>query len=310
MNPAPRSAAVDAAPSASPAMENARQARFGDYFELTKPRLSALSVVTAIVGYLAARAPWDGWLLFHVALGTALSAGGVATLNQWMESDTDAVMHRTAARPIPSGLVPGGSAFVIGCGLCMAGLAEVFIAINGMAALLTLATMVAYLACYTPSKRVTRWSTEIGAISGALPPLIGWSAAEWHITPLGWILFGILFFWQIPHFMAIAWMYREDYSAVHFPMLPVLDAKGGRVARWSLLHTALLVAVSLLPGIYGLCSPAYTAAAAVLGAWFLGRAVLFLRPAGRDRAARKLFYVSIIYLPLLLGTLVVDRWFL
>jgi protoheme IX farnesyltransferase len=287
----------------------AATASLHDYVELTKPRLSMLSVVTALVGYCAARPPWNFSELSCLLLGTMLAAGGVAALNQWMESETDARMHRTADRPIPTGRVQGGSAFVLGAGMCMAGLGLLFAKTNGMCALLALLTYVSYLALYTPAKKWSRWSTEIGAVAGALPPLIGATAADNGISPLSWMLFGMLFFWQVPHFMAVAWTYRRDYAAANFPMLSVLDASGRRVARWAFINALLLVAVSVLPALTGWCSRVYLGVALALGAWLLWRAAVFLGAAHRDAAARKLFFTTIIYLPLLLGTLVADRLF-
>ncbi len=285
----------------------APKARFADYLELTKPRLSFLSVITTLVGYLAARPIHDGWRLFHLMAGTALAAGGAAALNMWLEAETDAHMKRTMTRPIPAGKIATGSAFVLGCFLAMGGTLEISLRVNGVAALFAAATVLSYILVYTPSKKWSRWSTEIGAISGALPPLIGWTAAESHVTTLGWILFALLFLWQIPHFMAVAWMYRKDYATVHFPMLPVIDPKGTQVARWSLINALLLVGVTLLPVPLGFCTTYYGCAALVLGAWFLWRAIVFLRPEGREAAARKLFFASIIYLPVLLAALVADR---
>ena len=199
------------------------------------------------------------------------------------------------------------SAFVLGWLMCIAALMLIFMGVGKLAALFTLLTIAAYLGWYTPAKRSSRWSTEIGAIAGALPPLIGWSAAEGRVSALGWILFGVLFFWQIPHFMAIAWIYRRDYSAVNFPMLPVRDETGGKAAWWSLVATAALVAVSLLPTMLGLASVWFGAAAFAVGACFLWRAALFLRREHRDAGARRLFLFSLAYLPLLLGFLVLDR---
>ncbi|MSU69242.1 MAG: protoheme IX farnesyltransferase [Opitutaceae bacterium] len=282
-------------------------AKFADYLELTKPRLSLLSVLTALVGYVAARPPYLPGELLAVLLGTSLAAGGVAALNQWLEHETDARMKRTADRPISTGRVPTGSAFVLGCLLCMAALGILFVKVNGIAAGFTLLTIVSYLGWYTPAKRWSRWSTEIGALAGAFPPLIGWAAGEGRVSALGWILFGLLFFWQIPHFMAVAWTYRHDYAAVNFPMLPVRDEAGGWVAGWSLVSAVALVIVTLLPGAFGLASRYYLGASLALGAWFLWRAAGFLRPEGRDAAARKLFLASIAYLPLQLGVLVADR---
>jgi protoheme IX farnesyltransferase len=269
--------------------------------------LSLLSVLTALVGYLAARPPSDGLKLFLLVLGTSLAAAGVAALNQWMEADTDARMKRTAARPIPSGKVQTGSAFILGVLMCIASLFLLFATVDKLAALFTLLTIFSYLGWYTPAKRRSRWSTEIGAIAGAFPPLIGWSAGEGTVTALGWILFAILVFWQIPHFMAIAWTYRRDYSAVDFPMLPVRDEAGGKVAAWSLINTVALVVISLLPFALGLTTAFYAAIAAACGVWFLWAALKFLRPQTRDIAARKLFLCSIAYLPLVLCALVADR---
>lgn len=283
------------------------RARFGDYLELTKPRLSLLSVITALVGYAAARPGFQPVQLVLLMAGTSLAAGGVAALNQWLEHDTDALMKRTALRPIPAGKVPTGSAFVLGILMCIASLFLLFALVGKLPALFTLLTIISYLCWYTPAKRFSRWSTEIGAIAGAFPPLIGWAAGEGRVTALGWILFAILFFWQVPHFMAVAWTYRQDYAGVNFPMLSVLDQSGAWVSGWSLVNTVAVVLVTLVPTWLGLTSWYYCAAAAACGGWFLWRAVGFLRELGRDAAARRLFLVSIMYLPLVLGALVADR---
>lgn len=288
-------------------MVSPRPARLSDYLELTKPRLSLLSVLTALVGYEAARPAPNAGELVLVVLATSLAAGGVAALNQWLESETDSRMQRTAERPIPTGTIATGSAFVLGTGMCSLALFIMYWRVDALAALFTLLTIVFYLGFYTPAKRTSRWSTELGAVAGAFPPLIGWSAATGHVGPLGWILFGILFFWQIPHFMAVAWTYRRDYSAVNFPMLPVRDSSGHRVAVWSLVNAVVLVGVSLLPAALHLASVWYTAAALGTGGWLLLRAGQFLSPVGRDLAARRLFFTTIAYLPLLLGALVADR---
>jgi protoheme IX farnesyltransferase len=287
--------------------DHAPTAKFRDYLELTKPRLSLLSVITTMVGYFAARPPSDPAKLTLLFIGTSLAAGGVAALNQWMEHDTDAQMKRTADRPIPSGKIPTGSAFVLGWLMCIAALFLLFARVDRMAALFTLLTIIAYLGWYTPAKKRSVWSTEIGAIAGAFPPLIGWCAGEGRVSALGWILFGILFFWQVPHFMAVAWIYRRDYSAVHFPMLPVRDATGNRVALWSLVNAIVLLGVSLLPVFLGLASRAYGLAAALVGAWFVWRAIAFMQRERREPMARKLFVASIIYLPIVLAALVADR---
>jgi len=302
------SAATESAPATSSAPKPA--SAFRDLLELTKPRLSLLSVLTTLVGYAAARPGWHPKEFAFLCLGTCACAGGVAAINQWMEADTDARMERTADRPIPSGRLAPGNAFVLGWALCAIGLGALFAQVNGLAASFALATMVSYLALYTPAKRGSRWATEIGAIAGAFPPLIGWAAAEGGIVrigTLGWILFAILATWQIPHFMAIAWTYRHDYARVNFPMLTTRDPDGGRVARWSLINTIAVVALCLLPSFLGLTTLGYAAITTLLGAWFLTRAIAFLKPATRDVAAKKLFLCSIAWLPLQLGTLVIDR---
>lgn len=290
--------------AATPARANWRH-----YLELTKPRLSFMSVVTAMVGYLAAVPysyfDWKRTLL--VMVGTALCAGGVASLNMWMEGDTDAKMRRTADRPIPAGLIAPGSAFVFGWLLCIAGLAVLFKLVNGYSAFLALATIVAYLAIYTPAKRRSRWNTELGAISGALPPLIGWAAAGRSNPGLGWSLFAILFTWQMPHFFALAWTYRKDYAAAGMPMLSVVDPSGDKVSRWTFVWTVLLVAASVMPTLLGYCSWYYFAFTIALGLWFLRSAFHFLNPARRETEARRVFLISIAYLPLLLLLLVADR---
>ena len=285
-------------------------ASWREYLELTKPRLSLLSVITALVGYLSALPYWDWWRTLCLVTGTAFCAGGVAALNQYMERDTDALMRRTADRPLPTGAIAPGSAFVIGWLMNIAGLALLFFQVNGESAFLALATIIAYLSIYTPAKRWSRWSTEIGAISGALPPLIGWAAAGRTSGLLGWSLFAILFTWQMPHFFALAWTYRDDYAAARMPMISVIDPSGHKVARRAFIWTVLLVAVSALPSLYGYCSVYYLAVALVLGLWFLRSAFLFLNPTRRETEARRLFFISIAYLPVLLAALVADRiWF-
>jgi len=286
------------------------QATWRDYLELTKPRLSLMSVITAMIGYLAAvpysYVDWQRTLL--VVIGTALCAGGVAALNMWMESDTDAKMKRTASRPLVTGVIQPGSAFVLGWLLCIAGLVVLFKLVNGMSAFLALATVVAYLALYTPAKRWSRWNTEIGAISGALPPMIGWAAAGRTNPGLGWSLFAILYTWQMPHFFALAWTYRQDYAAAGMPMRSVTDPSGMSLARWIFIWTVLLVAACLMPTLLGYCTWYYFAVAAVLGLWILQSAFVFLNPAKREIEARRLFHITLGYLPLVLGALVVDRF--
>ena len=283
------------------------KSRYSDYWELTKPRLSMLSVITAIVGYLAALPVREPGVLASLIIGTSLAAGGAAALNQWAERVADAKMVRTRGRPIPAGLVTPEAALIFGLFLCLAGDLLLVAGVNILAASLALATQAAYLLAYTPLKKHTPWCIEVGAIPGALPPLIGWAAAESGISTLGWILFAILLFWQIPHFMALAWTYRKDYARAGFPMGSVTDPSGNGIARQSFIFTILLFGCSLLPALLGFTTIFYTSLAIVTGLWFLYAATRFLFTQDRDRAARKLFLASIAYLPILLGGLVLDR---
>jgi protoheme IX farnesyltransferase len=264
-----------------------------------------------MVGYLAA-VPYtyrDWSRTGLLVLGTALCAAGVAALNQWMEIDTDALMKRTAGRPLPTGHVQPGSAFVLGWALCVAGLGVLFYQVNGLSAFLALATIVAYLAIYTPAKRRSRWNTEIGAISGALPPMIGWAAAGRTNPGLGWALFAILYTWQMPHFFSLAWTYRADYRAAGMKMISVTDPTGDIVSRRAFIWSVLLVVAGVLPTLMGYCTWYYFACAAALGLWILKSAIAFLDPDRRDTEARKLFRLTLAYLPLLLGLLVADRMY-
>ncbi len=280
------------------------------FYELTKPRLSLLSVITALVGYLAALPILDGFLIFHFVTGTALCAAGAASLNQWWEREPDAVMERTRERPLPARQIKPENAFLFGLLLSIAGSAQLFFGANPLAGILGAATISSYLLIYTPMKKATRWATEVGAVPGAIPPLIGWAAAEGTIAPLGWILFAILAVWQIPHFMAIAWMYRSDYERGGFPMLSVIDKEGNRVARWALVNTCLLLLVTALPCLFGYCQWIYGVTAIGFGFWFLKRTIAFMKPEDRDASAKRLFFNSIIYLPAVLFSLVIDRWIL
>lgn len=283
------------------------KSHFLEYWELTKPRLSLLSVITAIVGYLAALPTRESWVLLAVICGTSLAAGGAAVLNQWMERQADAQMVRTKRRPIPSGTVSPDAALLYGLLLCALGDFVLWFWANWLAATLAVLTQVSYLLIYTPLKKHTPWCTHAGALPGALPPLIGWAAAEGRISPLGWILFAILLFWQIPHFMSLAWTYRRDYASAGFPMTSVLDPSGRGISLQSLLFTGLLILSSLLPSLCGYTTFFYTLVAFAAGAWILFHAVRFLDDGVRDRFARSLFVTSIAYLPILLSALVVDR---
>ncbi len=275
--------------------------------ELFKMRLTTLVLLTTFVGFYAGwRGPMPGALMFHTMLGTALLASGAAALNQLLERDYDAKMRRTQHRPLPSGRITPEAALIIG-GVCAgAGLMDLALAVNHLTAWLGALTLVSYLLIYTPLKRITTLNTAVGAIPGALPPLMGWTAARGAVTGEGWALFAILFFWQLPHFLAIAWMYREDYARAGFVMLPVVDPTGARTGQQALSHTLGLLPVSLCPFLFGMTGPVYLAGARVLGAGFIWRAWRFSRRIGLE-GARRLFYASILYLPLLLALIIISK---
>lgn len=282
----------------------------GTFWELTKPRLSLLSVITVLVGYLVAQDNEGVLRLILLTLGAAFAAGGAAALNHYMEVDTDTLMSRTKSRPLPLRKIHTRTVLIYGLLLCLTGNLILWLGINLITASIALLTQLLYLLVYTPLKRISSWNTEIGAIAGALPPLIGYAAAEQQSWTLGWILFAILFAWQIPHFMALAWMYRQDYAKGMFKMLSVIEPTGNAVARKTFIFTIVLVVCSLMPFFLRETTLFYGLMAAVSGIIFLWAAVLFYKREKRDSAARRLFFISITYLPILLAILVLDRWLL
>jgi len=278
-----------------------------DYIALTKPRLNFLVVLTSAAGYyLGATSGIDVVRMAEAVAGTALVAGGAAVLNQVYERDTDKLMQRTRMRPLPDGRVTAKEATIWGVALSLAGLAWLTLATNPFAAGLALVTLVVYLIVYTPMKRRSALATLVGAIPGALPPLIGWTAAHGFPSAGGWALFAILFLWQIPHFMAIAWMYRDDYGQAGFPMLPVIEPDGRRTARQAVVYAAALLPVSLGPVVVSVNGPIYFAIALLLSTALLYLAVRFATERS-DVSARRLFFGSITYLPLLMAAMVVDH---
>ena len=246
----------------------------GDLVALTKARLSLLVVMTACFGYLVAtkgQGTFSWATLLHLVFGTALAAAGAAVFNQLMEVEADAKMHRTSDRPLPANRLPKAAAFVLGWLLAAFGLIHLGVMVNVPASLMAAATLITYLFIYTPMKRVSTANTLVGAVSGALPPLIGWAAgtvaADWRVflDPGSFFLFGLLFFWQLPHFLAIAWMYRADYAQAGFPMLPVIEPDGASTARQAVLWSAALVPLSLVPSALGLTGLVYAVGALALG---------------------------------------------
>ncbi len=278
-----------------------------DYLELTKPRLNFLVVATSAAGYyLGAVGGVDVALMAQAVAGTALVAGGAAVLNQLYERDTDALMRRTRLRPLPDGRVSPNDARTFGIVLSVAGLLALAARTNWIAAALALATLIVYLVVYTPMKRRTSQSTLVGAIPGALPAIIGWTASHGSIALGGAALFAIVFLWQMPHFMAIAWMFRDDYRKAGFPMLPVIEPGGTRAGRQALVYAALLVPTSLTPALIGLSGAIYFWIALALGLGLLGLAVRFATTRS-DASARALFFGSITYLPLLWIALIANH---
>jgi len=290
--------------------------RVWDYIHLTKPRITWLILMSTGIGYFFglpatggwAAFLWDaGWLrVFHTMLGTGLLASGTAALNQWYERDADSKMRRTAHRPLPAGRISPTGALVWGTALSVAGFADLWLGANHLAALLGAFTLASYLCLYTPLKKRTWLSTTVGAVPGAMPPLIGYAAASGTLTEHAWVLAAILFLWQFPHFYAIAWMYRDDYARAGIVMLPVLEPDGRSTARQMLLYGFALLPVSLLPCVLGMSGLTYLAGALGAGLWFLhsGLRVALERTVLR---ARGVLIVSVLYLPLLYGLMLVDR---
>jgi protoheme IX farnesyltransferase len=277
------------------------------FADLVKARLTMLVLLTTYVGfYVGGRGAQNFILMFHALLGTALVAGGAAALNQLLERDYDAKMRRTATRPLPSGRLQPATVAIFG-GVCsVLGLIYLALLVNLLTSVIGAVTLVSYLFIYTPLKRVTWTNTLVGAIPGALPPLMGWTAARNELGGDGWALFAILAFWQLPHFFAIAWMYRDEYAKAGFVMLPNVETDGSRTGQQAVINTVVLFAASLLPFFFKMAGNFYLAAAMLLGAGFLFFAIQFSRQLTISRA-RQLFLASIIYLPLLLAALVCDK---
>ncbi len=281
--------------------------RLADCIELTKPGLNSLVVVTSAAGYYLGSAGTIEWpLALPAILGTALVAGGAAVLNQVYERDTDALMIRTRMRPLPDGRILPAEARRLGIVLAACGLGLLAAFATLLASALAALTLFIYLGVYTPMKRRSPHAALVGAIPGALPPLIGWAAARGSADPGGLALFGIVFLWQIPHFMAISWMCRDDYGRAGFPMLSVIEPTGRRTARAAVVYSALLLPFSAVPTMVGLTGAAYLAAAAALGSALLALSVRFAR-SRTDESARQLFLGTLAYLPLVWMAMILDR---
>jgi protoheme IX farnesyltransferase len=305
-----KSAAIDLSPGA---MAEARvedlsaRERVLAYVDLTKPRITFLIVLTAAAGFcLGAKGGLDYLRFTHAMIGIALLSSGIATLNQYMERGLDGLMRRTMLRPLPSGKLAPLEAFVFGAGLTV--IAEVYLAllVNPLTALFGLTVIAGYLFMYTPLKTRTTLSTAVGAFPGAMPPLMGWTAATGEVTTGAWVLFAILFLWQFPHFLAIAWMYREDYGRAGIRMLPVVEPEGRITGQQIVAYTLMLLPVSLLPTLIGISGRVYFYGAIFLGSLFLVSSISAAISKSRQQA-RRLLLASVLYLPLLFGLMVLNQ---
>jgi protoheme IX farnesyltransferase len=285
-----------------------------DYIALTKPRITWLILMSTAVGYFFGLPSgairwmgWPSWLSLALTLiGTALIASGSSALNQWYERESDLKMRRTKSRPIPGGRMVANKALLFGIALAVSGFSVLAFGVNYLSGLLGLFTLLCYLFVYTPMKQRSSLSTVVGAIPGAMPPIIGYAAASGELTAQAWALFAILFVWQFPHFLAIAWMYREDYSLAGIRMLPVVEPDGQSTARQIVGYASTLIPVSLFPTLLGMTGKLYVVGALLLGGWFLyaGVRVAFDRTIKR---ARRVLLASVIYLPLIYGLMILDR---
>ena len=283
------------------------RAAAADLWQLTKPGITRLVLVTTAVGYyLGSTDSFDWVLLFHALVGTGLLAAGTNALNQYAERRVDGEMKRTRNRPLPAGRISPALALLFSAGISVVGTIYLAFLVNPLTAVLGAAALLIYIFAYTPLKRRTWWCTVVGAVPGAIPPMMGWTAVTGHVDALAWVLFGIVFLWQMPHFYAIGWMYRQDYARAGFPMLPVVDEDGERTARQIIAYTVALVTVSVLTTVLGLTGAVYFVGAMTLGLAFLGLGVA-LAVTRTGMQARRLFLGSVLYLPVLLVLMVVDK---
>ncbi len=283
------------------------QRRLADFLMLTKPRVVLMVLVTTAVGYyLGSTGVLDGLRLLQTLFGTALAAAGTIALNQYLERDGDALMERTRLRPLPDGRIEPTQALLFGVAITVGGIAHQALTVDLLTALVTALTAVSYLFVYTPLKRKTSLCTIPGAISGALPPVTGWVAARGELGPGAWVLFAILFLWQIPHSLGIAWLYRDDYARAGIRLLPVVEPEGQSTARQVVSNCLALLAVGLLPTLIGITGSAYFLGALALGMGFLVCGVL-LAVSRSVGDARRLVFASLVYLPALLLLMTLNK---
>jgi protoheme IX farnesyltransferase len=282
-------------------------AKAADYWILTKPEVNFLVLVSTLVGFYLASPEHLNWtLLVHTLLGTLLVASGTATLNQFAERKFDAQMRRTFRRPLPAGRLPAAHALWFGILLSLAGGLYLALAVNALSSFLALLTLSTYLLLYTPLKRKTSWCTVVGAFPGAMPPLIGWAAARGSLGLGAWVLYAMLFLWQFPHFLSIAWMYREDYARAGYLMLPADDRVGRSMARQILVCSLVLLPVSLIPAWLGQVGLIYFFGAMLLGLGFFHYGAR-LAASRTNAVARRLLFASVVYLPLVFGLMMLDK---
>ncbi len=282
------------------------KALLNDYVEMTKPRIALMVLVTtALAYYLAGGGIGVPWVFAMTLLGTAMAGGGASVLNQFIERDVDAKMERTKNRPLIRGTISPQAALNFGVFLTVGGCLLLAWQVNVLAAFLALQSCFLYVLVYTPMKRLTWWNTTIGAVPGAIPPLIGWAAATGSLAPGAWILFAILFIWQHPHFFAIAWMFREDYARGGLRMLPVVHPAARATVSQMIGHTIVLIPVSLLPTLIGMSGWVYFAGALILGLGMLASGVGFSRHR-TNASARRVLRMSLVYLPVLFLLIVLD----
>ena len=299
--------AANASNSVALATPAAHARAWADFVTLTKPRVNVLVLFTALVGlYLGSHADVAVDRLLHTVIGTFLVASGAAAFNQVFERDIDRRMRRTAMRPLPAGRLGVTEATWFAAALSAIGLIQLALGANLLAAGVALATLASYALVYTPLKRYTSLSTVVGAVPGALPPMIGWAAAQNTLGIEAWSLFGIVFFWQMPHVLAISWMYRDDYARGGIRVLPVVEPDGASTARQMIAYSAGTIPVSLIPTLVGMAGPIYFTGAFLLGAMMLALSIDFARHRSIQRA-RRLFFATLVYLPAILVLLVADR---
>jgi len=307
----PQLLAAEAETQCPEALTGNRRSRIGrslaSYLALTKPRITLTIVLTAMAGFcIGSPRPLGYAGLIHLAVGITLLSSGIATLNQYLERRLDGLMRRTKNRPLPSGKLEPNQALFFGVALSAVAEVYIYLLLNPLTAVLGLVAFTSYLFLYTPLKTRSSLSTAVGAIPGAIPPLMGWTAACDELSLGGWVLFAILFLWQFPHFLSIAWLYREDYERAGIVMLPVIEPEGKITARQIVSYTLMLLPVSLIPTWLGLAGSIYLFGALILGAWFLYASVRAALSRSKPQA-RRLLQASVLYLPLLFALMVLNR---